>query len=139
MRRILGGIWLGSAAFILITAPAIFAAAGTPSNAANVVGAMLTRWHYISLIAPAVLLLLEWRRGRGWILAVLCAAVVLAATEGLVDVRIRQIRNDSLVPISSLPRYNDIRRRFGLLHGASSLLLIAQALAAAAFLAMDRD
>jgi hypothetical protein len=139
MRRILGGIWLGSAAFILITAPAIFAVAGTPADAANVVGAMLMRWHYISLIAPALLLLMEWRRGRGWIVAVLFTGILLAAGEVMVDVRIRQIRNESVVPISSLPRSNAVRRRFGLLHGMSSLLLVAQAAAAAAFLAMDRD
>ena len=139
LRRLIAGLWLGSGAFILISAPAIFAAAGTPSVAANVVGAMLIRWHYISLLAPAALLLMEWRRARGHLVAILFAAVVLAAGEALVDVRIRQIRLDSPVPISSLLRSDPVRRRFGMLHGVSSLLLVAQVLAAAAFLAARQD
>jgi hypothetical protein len=139
LRRVIGGLWLGSGAFILISASAIFGAAGTPSVAANVVGAMLLRWHYISLLAPAVLLLMEWRRARGHLVAILFAAVVMAAGQALVDVRIRQIRLDSPVPISSLLQSDPLRRRFGFLHGVSSLLLVAQTIAAAAFLAARQD
>lgn len=139
MRRIIGGLWLGASAFILLVAPAVFEAAGTPTTAANVVGAMLTRWHYLGLLAPALLLVMEWRNARGRIMAVLFAGILFAATQVLVDVRIRQIRNESVVPISSLAKSDPVRRRFGVLHGVSSLLLIAQAVAAASFLAMDRD
>ena len=137
--RVLGGLWLGSGAFILIVAPAVFAAAGTPTSAANVVGAILSRWHYISLLAPVLLLLMEWRRARGRIVAVLFTGVLLAATQAMIDVRIRQIRASSPVPISSLASTDPVRRRFGAFHGVSSLLLVAQVLAAAGFMAMDRD
>lgn len=139
ISRVLGGLWLGSGAFILIVAPAVFAAAGTPTNAANVVGAILSRWHYIALLTPALLLLMEWRRARGRIVAVLFTGVVLAASQAMVDVQIRQIRAGSPVPVSSLARTDPVRQRFGMLHGVSSLLLVAQVLAALAFLAMDRD
>jgi hypothetical protein len=139
LARVLGGLWLGAGAFILIVAPAVFAAAGTPTSAANVVGAILSRWHYISLLAPAILLLMEWRSARGRIVAVLFAGVLLAASQAMVDVRIRQIRAESPVPVSSLARTDPVRRRFGMLHGVSSLLLVAQVLAAVALLAMDRD
>ncbi len=117
----------------------MFAAAGTPTTAANVVGAMLSRWHYISLLAPAILLLMEWRNARGRIVAVLFAGVLLAASAAMIDMRIRQIRSESAVPVSSLASTDPVRRRFGMLHGVSSLLLVAQVLAAAALLAMDRS
>lgn len=137
--RLIGALWLGAGAFILLVAPAVFQAAGTPTSAANVVGAILSRWHYIALAAPAALLLLEWRSARSRIVAVLFAGVLLATTQVVIDMRIRQIRIDSAVPISSLSRADPVRRRFGLLHGLSSLLLIAEVLAAAAFVAMDKD
>jgi len=136
---LLGGLWLGAGAFILLSAPAIFAAAGSPSAAADAVGAILSRWHYIALLAPAILLLLEWRRTRTHIIAVLFAAVLLAAVQVVTDMRIRQIRSSSPVPISSLRLTDPVRHRFGVLHGASALLLIAETLGAAAFLVLDRD
>lgn len=99
---------------------------------------MLMRWHYIALLAPLVLVILEWRRGRSPVLVVLFFAVVLAALQGLTDTRIRMMRNDSLIPISSLSPADPVRRRFGLLHGLSSLLLIAQLImAGAAVVAVD--
>lgn len=139
VHRWIGSLWLGAGAFILIVASAVFSAAGTPTSAANVVGAILSRWHYIALAAPALLLLLEWRSPRSRIVAVLFAGVLLATLQVVVDMRIRQIRNGSPVPISSLARTDPVRRRFGLLHGVSSLLLVAEVLAAAAFVGMDRD
>ena len=139
LSRILGGLWFGAGVFILIVAPAVFASAGSPTSAANVVGAMLTRWHYISLLVPAILLVTEWRNARGRIVALLFTGVLLATSAAMIDMRIRQIREQSPVPISSLAASNPLRRRFGMLHGVSSLLLIAQVLAAAALLAMDRQ
>jgi len=130
--RLLESLWLGSGVFILIAAPAIFRAAGSPTVAANVVGAVLTRWHYISLLVPVLLLVLEWRNVRAPVVALLFAAIVLASAQALVDVRIRAIRASSTVAISDLPREDPVRRRFGMMHGISSLLLVAQVLAAAA-------
>jgi hypothetical protein len=68
-------------------------------------------------------------------LVMLFIAVVLASMEGLIDTRIRIMRNESIVPISSLSREDPVRRRFGLLHGLSSLLLIGQVITAAAVVA----
>lgn len=137
INRLIQALWLGSGAFILIAASAIFRAAETPTVAANVVGAVLSRWHYISLVAPVLLLILEWRSARSRVVAILFAGVVLASAQALVDVRIRAIRAGSAIAISSLPRTDPVRRRFGMLHGVSSLLLVAQVLSAAAVIAID--
>ena len=115
-----------------MAATAAFRAASNPTEAANVVGAMLTRWHYLALLAPLALMILEWRRARARMQLVLFAAIVLAALEALADTRIRIMRNDSVVPISSLSPDDPVRRRFGILHGVSSLLLVAQVVTAGA-------
>jgi hypothetical protein len=135
ITRLIQALWLGSGAFLILAASAAFNAASNSTDAANVVGAMLTRWHYIALFAPLALLLLEWRRSRPAMLVMLFIAVVLASMEGLIDTRIRIMRNESIVPISSLSREDPVRRRFGLLHGLSSLLLIGQVITAAAVVA----
>ncbi len=90
------------------------------------------RWHYLALLAPLALMILEWRRARTGLQIVLFAAIVLASLEALADTRIRIMRNDSLVPISSLSPDDPVRRRFGQLHGISSLLLVAQLVLAGA-------
>jgi len=41
---------------LAIAAPAAFRAAGSPTTAANVVGAMLDGWHYIAIALPVILL-----------------------------------------------------------------------------------
>jgi hypothetical protein len=91
---------------------------------------MLTRWHYLALLAPLLLLILEWRRPRAWAMAILFAGIVFASAEAIIDTRIRAMRLDSPIPISSLDPEHPLRRRFGLLHGASSLFLLAQVVAA---------
>ncbi len=129
--RLIASVWFGSAFFLIaVAAPAAFRAAPNPTAAADVVGAMLTRWHYLALFAPLVLLALLWRRARGVVIALLLAAIVLAAAQALVDVRIRQVRAQSPVAISYLPRTDPVRRQFGILHGISSVLLLLQGLAA---------
>jgi hypothetical protein len=90
---------------------------------------MLTPWHYISIAAPLALLILK--RGSKTTMVILFLAIVMAAAEAMIDIKIRAIRNNSTVPISSLPLTDPLRRRFGMLHGASSLLLLLQIGAAA--------
>jgi len=125
---------------MFVAAPAAFRASDSPTNAANVVGAMLTGWHYIALLAPILLLLIEWRRARGAVIALVFAGVLFAALEVALDLRVRAVRAASVVPISSLQRNDPVRRRFGLLHGMSSLSLAMQILiAAAATVAIERD
>ncbi len=139
VARLVRALWLGSGAFLLLTAAAAFGAAGNATDAANVVGAVLTRWHYIALFAPLLLLLLEWRRSRPVMLILLFIAILLASSQALLDTRIRMIRLDSLVPISSLSPDDPLRRHFGFLHGMSSLFLIGQVIAAGVAVAMREE
>ncbi|MCU1245854.1 MAG: hypothetical protein JWN02_1764 [Acidobacteria bacterium] len=139
VAKLVHAVWLGAGAFILLVATAVFRAAGDPITAGNVVGAMLTRWHYLALAAPLILLAMEWNRSRPRLLALLFAAILLASLQSLADVKIRTIRESSYSPISDLPRESPTRRRFGMLHGASSLLLVGQVLLAAAALAVRED
>lgn len=130
--------------FLILAANAAFRAAG-PTSAADVVGAMLVRWHYIALGIPLILFALELRRARPFIAALLFVAIVLAASQSFIDLRIRAIRASSPLPISSLDRGDPLRVRFGRLHGVSSVLLLVQTLAAAIVVATrselprDRD
>ena len=130
-------LWFGSAVFVILAALAAFRTLTTPTDAANVVGAVLTRWHYIALVCPLALVALEWRRSRAAILGLLFFAILLASAQALVDTRIRAMRLESPVAISALPRDNPLRRRFGALHGFSSLLLVAQVAVAGASIALD--
>jgi hypothetical protein len=136
-RRIVAAIWLGSGVFAVLAASAAFRSAGDPFAAANVVGAILTRWHYIALIAPLLLLFLDWRGQRGLMVVVLFVAILLGALESMIDVRIAAMRRRSIVPISSLSRGDPVRRQFGMLHGISTLLLLADIAAAAVAVALE--
>jgi hypothetical protein len=132
LQRLIAALWLGSAFFLMLSASAAFRAAGTTSIAADVVGSMLTRWHYIALAAPLALFALELRRARPFILIALFVAILLAAGQSFVDLRIRAIRQSSAISISALDRTDPIRKRFGALHGLSMVLLLTQAILAAA-------
>ena len=100
---------------------------------------MLGGWHYIAIILPVLLLALEWRRARALMVIILFAGIVFGATQIAVDLRIRAIREASAIPISSLPHNDPIRRRFGALHGISSILLLAEVLVAAGAVATDTE
>lgn len=115
----------------MLAASAAFRVAPNATVAADVVGAMLSRWHYIALAAPIALFFIELTRVRRVVIVVTFAALLLAATQAVIDLRIRQIRNNSHIAISSLDSADPIRRRFGRLHGLSMMLLLAQAIAAA--------
>ncbi len=92
---------------------------------------MLVRWHYIALGVPLILFALELRRARVFVASLLFVAIVLAASQSFIDLRIRAIRAASPIPISSLDRRDPVRVRFGRLHGVSALLLLLETLAAA--------
>lgn len=130
VRRLVAAVWFGSAIFLMLTSSAAFRAAGNTSIAADVVGAMLTRWHYVALAAPLVLFGFALRRSRAFLVAILFSCVLLAATQSFVDLRIRAIRRASPVSVSQLDRDDPVRRRFGALHGASMGLLLLQAIGA---------
>jgi hypothetical protein len=119
----------------MLAASAAFRVAPNATAAADVVGAMLARWHYIALAAPLALFALTLRHARRFVLIVLFAALLLAAAQAFVDLRIRAIRMTSPVAISSLDREDPVRKRFGALHGVSMLLLLLQSIAAAVVVA----
>lgn len=135
-------LWLGGGIFMgFLAAPAAFSAAGDRVVAANVVGAMLDRWHYIGLLAPLVLLIGEWRSSRlahTRVVVLLSAALLLASAQVFVDLKIRHMRFDAIIPISELPENNLVRREFGRLHGVSMGLMLAQLIAAAGAAAPSR-
>ncbi len=140
IARFVHAIWLGSGLFLIaVAAPAAFRAAPNSTVAADLVGAMLVRWHYIGLGAPLLLLFLDWRRGRIYVLMIVLVAILFAAGQVAADLRIRTIRAKSPVPITELSRQDPLRRQFGRLHGISTLLLLMQVVAAAAALAVDRE
>ena len=121
----------------MLGASAAFRVAPNAAAAADVVGAMLSRWHYIALGAPLLLFALELRAPRRFMLVVLVAALLLAAAQIVVDLRIRTMRSTSPVPISSLDRDDPLRKRFGALHGVSMMLLVLQLVAAGVVVAND--
>ena len=127
MRRLIAALWLGSGLFIAIAAAAVFRVSGP-----DAIGVILTRWHYIALIAPLALIFFEWRRQRGRIVLLLFIAIVIAAVESAADVRIATMRRESVQPVRML-------RSFQILHGVSTLLLLADIAVAAAVVALDRD
>jgi hypothetical protein len=140
VARFIHAIWLGSGLFLIaVAAPAAFRTAPSSTIAADLVGAMLMRWHYIALGAPLILLVVDWRRGRIHVLAIVFVAILLAAGQVAADLRIRTIRAKSPVPITELSREDPLRREFGRLHGISTLLLLMQVIAAGVALAMDRE
>lgn len=137
--RFTHAVWLGSGIFLILAAQAAFRTAPNSTAAANLVGAMLSRWHYIALICPLIVLALDWKRARTHVAAIVFLAVVFAATQAMVDLRIRSIRNHSPVPISELSRQDPLRQHFGKLHGVSMMLLLLQVICAAAALGLDRE
>jgi len=141
VERIVWGLWLGSGAFLAaVAAPAAFQSSPTSTDAANVVGAMLESWHWIATIAPLLILISCLRRNSGiGIRIVLGVALLLAGVQWMVDARIKTIRAESPVAISDLDRADPVRRRFVMMHGISSSLLLVQILCAAAVALRPED
>ncbi|HYM60687.1 MAG TPA: DUF4149 domain-containing protein [Thermoanaerobaculia bacterium] len=142
-RNLILALWLGGgAALIAIAAPAAFKAAPTPTAAADVVGAMLARWHYLEILAPVIVLAIELIRSRprqGIRIVLLAAAVLLGSIQIGLDLQIRSIRENSPIPISLLSRDHPTRRRFGLFHGLSSLAMLLQVVTAAGVVVAEEE
>ena len=134
LRLLAIALWLGGgAALMFIAAPAAFSGSPTPTTAAAIVGTILTKWHYIAIIVPLFLLIFEWygsKLARTARVVWLCVALLGAAAQALVDLRIREIRTSSRVAISELRKSDPVRKRFGLLHGVSMALMLMQLIAA---------
>jgi hypothetical protein len=139
LARLVAALWAGSAFFLMLAATAAFRAAPSPDVAADVVGAMLTRWHYIALAAPLLLFVIELRRERRFVFVILFVALLLASAQSLVDLRLRALRASSPVSIAALDRDDPLRRHFGALHGASMLLLLLETVAAIAVVMSKKE
>ena len=98
---------------------------------------MLANWHYVGLLAPLLVLLLKGGGKPPQSIVILVIAIVIAAAQAGADARVRAIRLGSPVPISSLAQTDPVRRRFGLLHGISSLLLLCEVVTAGIVVARD--
>jgi hypothetical protein len=137
LRRVLLALWFGiGAALIGIAAPATFRHV-QGVVAADIVGSMLSIWHWIAVIVPAVAFLIPPRRRLPTIL--LGVALALALSQIAIDARIHAIRAASPVPISSLAKTDPVRRHFGMLHGVSSLLMLLQVVGAGVVVAVERE
>ncbi|HZW90067.1 MAG TPA: DUF4149 domain-containing protein [Myxococcaceae bacterium] len=140
-HRLLLVAFLGALALFATTvAPALFATL-PPGSAARVVGRVLPVLDWVGLLLGlmAVALGATGRSGRaavllGAVLAVLAAASIFVVTPQI-D-RIRQAAGDTL---SHLPPADPTRRRFGMLHGLSTVLFGLQAVMAVALVALRPD
>lgn len=131
VRMILLSVWFGGGVFLAaVGTPAAFAGSPDRTTAGTIAGLMLSRWHYVSLLAPAILLGLEWRDGlrRNLRMLLLAAAIVGAAAQVGVDMKLRAIRNSQPGGMSLLAPDDPTRRLFGALHGVSALLFGVQLL-----------
>lgn len=127
-------IWFGGGlAIAAIAAPAAFQGSPDPTAAASIVSILLRRWHWIAISAPLILLLMARPRAARpstGMLKVLIVAGVLAVSQTGLDHSIHSIRAGSPVSISALSESDPVRRKFGMLHGASSMLMAVQLLLA---------
>ena len=137
-HRLLLVAFLGALALFATTVtPALFATV-PPSSAARVVGRVLPVLDAAGLLLGLVAVALgaTGRSGRaavllGGMLAALAAASLFILTPELA--RIRQAAGDTL---SHLPPTDPVRRRFGMLHGLSTVLFGLQAVMAVALVAL---
>ena len=140
-HRLLLVAFLGALALFATTVtPALFATV-PPSSAARVVGRVLPVLDAAALLLglAAVALGATGRSGRpalvlGGVLAALAATSLLVVTPEIAS--IRRATGDAL---SHLPPNDPARRRFGMLHGLSTVLFGLQAVMAVALVALRPD
>ena len=123
-----------------IAAPSAFRYAPTSEVAGNIVGGMLAIWHWVSILAPVVLvipLVARTRAGRRAWLVLAIVAICLGGLQWGVGSRVVALRRASTVPITSLPKNDPVRRHFGILHGVAFGLMTLQLLAAGTLVTID--
>lgn len=123
--------------FATTVTPALFAAV-PPSTAARVVGRVLGVLDAAGLLLglTAVVLGATGRSGRAAVVLGLGLAALAACSLFLVTPEIASIRRATGEALSQLPPGDPIRRRFGTLHGASTVLFGLQAVLAVALVAL---
>ncbi len=137
-HRLLLVAFLGAVALFSTTVtPALFATV-PPSTAARVVGRVLPVLDTAGLVLglAAVALGATGRSARPAIVLGLVLAVLAAASLFLVTPQIAGIRRAAGETLSQLPPHDPTRRRFGMLHGVSTVLFGLQAVLAVALVAL---
>lgn len=135
LRSLALAVWCGGGLAMLLATRAIFARAGSRVLAGAISGEALLRFQVLRGVA-AVLLgasALLGARGTATLLGLGCILFQLAASP--VDTRLRKLRGEIGGSTEGLAEGDPRRKQFGVLHGVSVLLLLAQiALAAVALL-----
>jgi FtsH-binding integral membrane protein len=137
-HRLLLVAFLGALALFATTVtPALFATV-PPSAAARVVGRVLPVLDATGLLLGLVAVLLgaTGRSGRAAVVLGLALAALAGCSLFLVTPEIASIRRATGDALSQLPAGDPSRRRFGMLHGASTVLFGLQALLAVALVAL---
>ncbi len=140
-HRLLLVAFLGALALFATTVtPALFATV-PPSTAARVVGRVLGVLDAVGLVLglAAVALGATGRSPRPAVVLGGVLAALAAASLFLVTPEIAAIRRAAGEALSHLPPGDPTRRRFGMLHGISTVLFGLQALVAAALVALRPD
>lgn len=128
-------VWVGGGLLAVLGTRSIFRAAANRREGGLFSGAVLgsfsgLRWAAVALTAIA------WLLARGPALWWATAAVVLTAAHAPLDARFRALRAELGGSTEGLEPSDPRRRRWGALHGASVLLLVAQIGCAAVGLAL---
>ena len=126
------GLWLGSGIGITLGTRIAFKLAGGTPLAGQIAAESLSTlskvtWAAIALIAAAALLGV---RGA-WLWPVLGAALAFLVSQLAVTPVLRRMRQAAGGSMENLSKDDPQRRRFGMLHGVSMLLLLAQLAGAA--------
>lgn len=137
-HRLLLVAFLGALVLFATTiTPALFATV-PPASAARVVGRVLPVLDAVGLVLGllAVLLGATGRSGRAAVVLGLALAALAGCSLFLVTPEIASIRRLTGDGISQLAPGDPLRRRFGTLHGASTVLFALQAVLAVALVAL---
>ena len=139
-RLLLVGFLGAVALFATTVTPALFATV-PPSSAARVVGRVLPVLDAAGLVLglATVVLGLTGRSGKAAAVLGLVLAALAAASLFLVTPEIASIRRAVGDGLSHLPPTDPARRRFGMLHGISTVLFGLQAVLAVALVALRPD
>jgi uncharacterized protein DUF4149 len=140
-HRLLLVAFLGAIALFATTVtPALFATV-PPASAARVVGRVLPVLDGAGLLLglAAVALGASGRSGRAALVLGAVLAVLAAASLFVVTPEIASIRRATGDALSHLPPTDPARRRFGMLHGLSTVLFGLQAVMAVALVALPPE
>ena len=138
LRGLALALWFGGGISMLLATRAIFARAGSRRLAGAISGEALLRFQVLRGIAAALLGIsaLLGARGTSTVLGLVC--IVLQVASSPLDARIRRLRDEIGGSTEGLSPDDRRRRTFGLLHGATVLLLLLQVAVAAASILLAR-